>query len=477
MTTSDSIEFSALINLLRASGASYLECMVALQAHGLEPREAFQAFHGALGDPYATVLCAAELVDNAPNDGHRPDIDWLAEALLTLGIHPYSVECSASQIENHGWWRDRAEAKNLKDLPSRELTNIGPGAMEVTLSSGDLTCLGPAQLVFPHGIKFLDCHLPDRFPGGLRSPRIYISNGTGLVSMEGVHLTVERASRYGSNGYSIESQPNLTLSDMPDLEALPPDQENFNVLIIKGCNRLEAIPDLNVSGIMLIQDCASLPLPQHLHVGGNLWLRRLPQADRWPKDFSCGGSIQVVDCPHLSVPLDVAVKGDVELVKMPMTESLLAGRKTARGLGLAQCSGDTIPNGICVKGQLELALLTIESLPSDLQFHDLLISECLPLRLEHSTVIPGRFKLLNGTLETLAPGLRVEGDRLELEGCHGTSLPTELQVSGDLWLKSLYFLETLPSDIDAKAIHVWMCPRLRIPRSLEHRMNVKIHGT
>jgi len=95
----------------------------------------------------------------------------------------------------------------------------------------------------------------------------------------------------------------------PDLEALPPEQEDYSVLLITGCNRLATIPNLNVSGIMLIQDCCILAtgrLPTHLHVAG------ISAVDAYPRRIdagmipSCGGSRPSGGtCPHLIVnPLD-----------------------------------------------------------------------------------------------------------------------------------------------------------------------------
>jgi len=74
MTTANPNELSSLINLLRAAGASYLECMAALQAQGWNPMKPSETCTGPLGILTPPIFALPKLVDTEPNVRHRPDI-------------------------------------------------------------------------------------------------------------------------------------------------------------------------------------------------------------------------------------------------------------------------------------------------------------------------------------------------------------------------------------------------------------------
>lgn len=479
----------SLVATLLAAGATPDVCWDSLLGEGFPPPNVFRAFHEIRKDSCATVLLASRLVSEAWEAKDFTTVSWLSDALHTCGIHPYSVECLTREVEDHGWWRDHATLSSDINLPSQSVEDVH--SHPLSFVGVDFRNLDNLELVFPLGVSFDRCQLPPRFIKGLSTPSLTLIECPGLKDLEGIRLL--------STSDDVEPMepftPYLILEGMPDLEALCTDIPSLWNLTIRDCPLLQAthpvhvldelvieemaweeLPDqLTIDSNLTLGDCPSLKLPRQILSTGDLTIKYLPSAHRWPEDFRCEGNLMIGGCPQLRIPPNVHFGGSLSLEHRSLSDPLLPGRVIDGCLDLNECTGDTLPNGIQVLGTLRLIGLQLHALPSDLQFESLMILNCPRLRLPEQLAVRGTFELMNGTLDTLEAGLSVAGPLIGIRGCKGTRLPEGLRVKGELLLYELPELEMLPDDLEAKVLRINFCPRLSIPASVEQRMKGRIH--
>lgn len=418
----DATALSWQLLVMRAAGATFMECWLTAREQDVSPMEIVEAFHLAgdlglsltreegdeicdllgeegffgnekLGLLHRLLKNPAETVRFALKMAREEPSPWLPGTLAHLGIDSLSVALASRSFH---------EATDLMESMGLEGSNgagLPPGdwghedyrtqtfeGRRIPASSLLIVALGT--------LRFLECTFPDVSPP-LHAQDLVIEGGQGLrmlPALQTKHLVIQRH---------------------PLLERLP--------------------RNLKVDGDLLARSLPRLVLPEGLQVGGRLTLICLGSHAQLPEGLQVRGALEIQDCLG------------IDQRRLPVEcESLwLDGLRALQAL----------PPGLRVRHHLILARCPLRSLPEGLQ-------------------VGGNIRL--GELDRLGPlseGLGVGGD-LEVDHCPLLRLPEGLRIPGDLRLANLPGMDFLPKDMSiGGSLRVTNCPRLPIDEKWKDKLS------
>ncbi len=153
-----------------------------------------------------------------------------------------------------------------------------------------------------------------------------------------------------------------------DIETIPEKSSCFLTLVLIDCLRIKRLPACckAITRDFVVENCPSLiSIPDLDIVHGDFNLRNT-QVTSLPEHLKIGGSLWMYKTPIETLPADIRVGTDILLGGCGSLKSLPEGLMVNGDLDLSETSIQQLPKGLIVKGDLNLTDTAICSLPEDL---------------------------------------------------------------------------------------------------------------